>query len=71
MFEVLEGLSFEGKCRLLGVAPRDSGMCVDTAAGVGGAIVPVGVPGSRAAKPRIAHGLGRGLTVGSRRICSR
>lgn len=37
-----EGLSFADKCAALGVAPHDSGMCVETATGVGGAIIPTG-----------------------------
>ena len=40
---VLDGLSFQEKCWLLRVAPRESGLCVQTAAGPGGAIVPVRV----------------------------
>lgn len=35
----LEGMSFDDKCRLIGVAPLDSGVCVDTAAGPNGAVV--------------------------------
>lgn len=42
---VLEGLSFGEKCKLLGVALRVSGLCVETAAGPGGAAVPTGLPG--------------------------
>ena len=34
-------MSFEEKCGLLGVAPHESGLCVETAAGLGGAIVPM------------------------------
>ena len=40
MRALLEELSFEDRCDVLGVAPRDSGLCVATAAGPGGAIVP-------------------------------
>ena len=40
---VLEGWSFQEKCGLLGVAPRESGLCEQTATGPGGAIVPVRV----------------------------
>ena len=40
---VLDGLSFQKKCGLLRVAPRESGLCVQTAAGPEGAIVPVRV----------------------------
>ena len=39
----LKGFSFQGKCGLLGVSPRESGLCVRTAAGPGGAVVPVRV----------------------------
>lgn len=35
----LEGLSFQQKCGLLGVAPHESGLCVETTAGPGGDIV--------------------------------
>ena len=43
MRSVLEGSSFQEKCGLLGVAPRESGLCVQTAAGPGGARGPVRV----------------------------
>ena len=38
---LLAGLSFEDKCSIVGVAPLESGMCIATAAGEGGAIVPI------------------------------
>ena len=65
---ILEESSFEDKCRVVGVAPHDSGMGVNTAAGVGGAMVPVSVPAGHAAAPWVDHGVGCRLTVGSRRI---
>ena len=37
-----ERLTFEEKCTALGIAPLSSGLCVATAAGPGGAIVPIG-----------------------------
>ena len=36
---VLEGLPFQWKCGLMGVAPHESGLCVETTAGPGGDIV--------------------------------
>ena len=38
---LLAELSFEDKCGIVGVAPLASGLCISTAAGEGGAIVPV------------------------------
>ena len=35
------GLSFEDKCGIVGVAPLALGLCIATAAGEGGAIVPI------------------------------
>ena len=39
MRALLDGLSFEDGCGVLGVVPHDSGLCVATAAGPGGAII--------------------------------
>ena len=38
---LLAGLSFEDKCGIVGVALLASGLCIATAAGEGGAIVPI------------------------------
>lgn len=39
LYALLEGLSFDEKCGVLGVVPRQSGLCVATAASPGGAMV--------------------------------
>ena len=39
---LIDGMSYDEKCRVLGVAPLFSGHCVTTAAGPGGVIVPTG-----------------------------
>eukprot|EP00904_Undaria_pinnatifida_P013946 jgi/Undpi1/9682/HiC_scaffold_27.g12138.m1 len=54
MRSVLEGSSFQEKCGLLGVAPRESGLCVQTAAGPGGARGPGKVSWATAAGPALA-----------------
>ena len=56
---------------MLGVAPCDSGMCVDTAAGVGGAIVLFGLPTSRVAARSRSHGVSRELVVGACLVSAR
>lgn len=53
----LEGMSFVDKCRLIGVAPLNSGLCIETAAGPSDTVVPTGaknpVPFYR--KPTMTH----------------
>lgn len=60
----LEGLSVEVNCRVIGVALCDSSICLDTAFGVGGAVVAIGFPIGQTAAPRRVPMVGLGCTVG-------
>ena len=51
---LIEALSFEEKCKILGVAPLASGLCVTTAAGPEGGIVRIGTrPQSEVVVPAV------------------
>ena len=56
---LLPGLSFEDKCGRVGVAPLASGLCIATAAGEGGAIVPITATARRTAPAVVEKHLGR------------
>ena len=68
---LLAGLSFEDKCSIVGVAPLESGMCVETAAGEGGAIVPI--PGTirSLAPPVVEKPVGRKKQSKSRKLATK
>lgn len=61
---MVDGLSFVDKCRVNGVAPLDSGMCVETAGGPNGAVELVGWPTLRAVPVSVGQGAGRPTRYG-------
>ena len=71
----LDELSFTDRCRVVGVAPLDSGMCVETAACPNGAIVPIGGPARRTVPGGVGSGtssyLGTALHIPGTRYSSR
>lgn len=68
VFALVEGLSFEDRFELLGVAPHGSGLCVATAADAGGTIVPVRV-GSQIASLSCAAPLLKSTYSKDERLC--
>ena len=61
-------MSFEDKCSIIGVAPLESGMCVATAAGEGGAIVPITGTARRTVPPAVEKQVGRKKHTKSRKL---
>ena len=65
---LLAGLSFEDKCGIVGVAPRASGLCIATAAGEGGAIVPITGTARRTVPPVVEKHVIRKKHTMSRKV---
>ena len=63
-----QGLSFEDKWGMIGVAPPASGLHVATAAGAAGAIVPVTGATRQTIPPAVERGAGRKKSAWSRRL---
>ena len=68
---LLAGLSFEDKCSIVGVAPLESGMCIATEAGEGGAIVPITGTARRTVPPVVEKQLGRKKHRKSRKLANK
>ena len=67
---LLAGLSSEDKCGIVGVAPLASGLCIPTAAGEGGAIVPITGTARRTVPPVVEKQVGREKHTMSRKLAS-
>ena len=68
---LLAGLSFEDKCSIVGVAPLESGMCIATAAGEGGAIVPITGTARRTVPPAVEKQVGRKKHTKTRKLATK
>ena len=68
---LLAGLSFEDKCSIVGVAPLESGMCIATEAGEGGAIVPTTGTARRTVPPVVEKQVGRKKHTKSRKLANK
>ena len=65
---LLAGLSFEAESGIVGVAPLASGLCIATAVGAGGAIVPVTGTARRTIPPVVEKHVVRKKSTMSRKL---